>query len=509
MKATDQRQNTEKFGRITEQLKAAVSRQLELRGFFRDLDAHLSADKKRVAALGRMLQIYASKGRKYSSNNNSDETENSNAHGPSYTLVYRDISRLNSELRTTGVTECVDLISPSSAHTLRQFLNGVSDTMTGGAKTYRLLSLYLTWIVLGQPSFKEVGQPSFEEESRLAGDDVRLLQDLKGHWTCLAAAIAAEPGAKALSELAGSPLTELRSRTALGDEETREAEIMRRYVASFFRFPEQRHTEFRQFFENSAYGEDDCAHFICYRPQLSDPSGIVKSFLAILPPQRNGMRRNFTFTHIYSADPDFVEIRKSTGVVLPMTSGLYFIGGQQLRSRRDETSSPGFRTLKVIAVPRLPIERRQDIIPALCLSTNNREQLIVSRLALRRTVATDDRSANIGIMKWANLSADLQGLVDLEIAAQQVATNGGIPVRFQHNQPLAAQIRRIWATMNNCPAVSTEGFFQKSTKRRLNGGMAKELLEAAFQTDGEAEYIDSTGNGLTWENLRFGPLGVA
>ena len=385
------------FESIATRLQAAAAIQLDVAAFFQSLDAHFVADERRVAALARILQIYTSKRRK-------DRKRKE----PSYGRTFQEISQLSERLKRIGLAECLSMIAPSMPQSFRQFLNGVSNGMNGGTGTYRLFAFFLLWIIFAYPAFKN--------EIRLTVEDLRLLEELEDHWGCLQNAIEKDDP----QQLSASPLSALAGRKPLEDKEIKDVEVMRRYVASFFHFSEDRRSNFHTFFKSVMHGDDGCAHLICYRPQLSNPVNFVKSFLAIVPPQKNGMSRDYTFTHIYKIDLDSDHVRKTTGVVLPMISGLYFVGGQEQRSADTQNGSSNYRTLKVIAAQWLPVERNQLVIPALVLSTNNREEIIISRLALRRTLITDHVSAEVGIISSEKLEDDLQKLVDVEMSSKEL-----------------------------------------------------------------------------------------
>lgn len=144
-----------------------------------------------------------------------------------------------------------------------------------------------------------------------------------------------------------------------------------------------------------ATDETRSVHFIVYRPMLSDPTRLVKSFLTISapPPKGSRQRREAVFEHFYWPPPglqDGAAGQFTAGQIIPLAEGVYLVGG-----RRDlqEQTRP-MKTLMVLALPRWAMLNREARIASLGVSANRKGEHLMSRAALRITPVPDYQHVN-------------------------------------------------------------------------------------------------------------------
>jgi hypothetical protein len=336
--------------------------------------------------------------------------------------------------------------------------------------------------------------PELIKQIRLAREDRELIGDLLLHWVWLKSG--PKPGT--------SPLTELKRPTALhvSPEIDGDTELIRQRIVRYFAFPQDRLELLTKFFHSVAFGERGHAHFICYRPQLSRPAAFIKSFLAVIPPgtdqHQSMLARTYTFVHIYKLHPETAHKRRTVGVVLPIANGLYFVGGQENVST-GEVEPGSFRSLKVIAVPWVPIEQGRTIIPALVLSTNNQERHVVSRMAMRPTTYTSDADAGIGAVELAKLKNEIDSMFADESALSLK------PDAFRRMDGVSLQVEELMRVANNRPSVDVAGYVKGRSNVTATRVDVEQCLKNAFDV-GEDGLVTKSGEPLTWENLRFSAL---
>lgn len=143
------------------------------------------------------------------------------------------------------------------------------------------------------------------------------------------------------------------------------------------------------FVDNFKSAHDGGAHFICYRPRHGHPNVLIKSFLAIQPPEQVGDgededSRSYGFVHVYQMPTVGKQQRISLGKVLPLEHGLCLVGGQR-PMRPEKIKSEPFHNLKIITVPWHVITHREQLFGGLVLSANYEGAHVVSRVAIRAT----------------------------------------------------------------------------------------------------------------------------
>ncbi len=281
------------------------------------------------------------------------------------------------------------------------------------------------------------------------------------------------------------------------------------------------------------------AHFVIYRPSRSDPDRLMKSFLAIGPARRDeaaGTERLdvFRFVHIYEP-PEGVAGRAqriSLGRVVPLEDGVYLIGGQ----RDEHADRQPFKTLKTIALPWQALQRRDNVLNGLVMSSNYDGLHLVSRAAIRATPIPYAREIELGGVKSRDLAGDLRADAEAEQSAIAAALAAGsvlapdwaarfplfLPEGEKLDELLANQTRLILDLCNNSPKPDI-GWeigpgFDPVTRSRHDGMLTKNRiglkLESEFGSEDRSKYARKAepAVGLEsetfsfWSSIRFGPL---
>lgn len=215
-----------------------------------------------------------------------------------------------------------------------------------------------------------------------------------------------------------------------------------------FAYNVQHLAEFADYREQFVSPEDNHAHFVVYRPSLSDPERLMKTFLAIGPAGQSDLKDSdrkdvHRFTHIYDPPEDSAghTQRLSLGRVIALSDGVYLLGGQ----RDEHRARQPFKTLKIIALPWAALTRRDTVIQALIMSSNYNGRHIVSRAVLRTTPVWQAKQLRLGGVTTADLQADLErdAAVELSAIAAAVQSNPTLPDNWFAGFPLCAHVAAI------------------------------------------------------------------
>jgi hypothetical protein len=350
-----------------------------LRAYFDDLSEQFN-DVGQTMALARVLQIYVTKANKYRCGVSPDVSPTSTEYGtPAYVHLHEDLAKFGTRLN--DILKENWAVSPAyTPPTLRNFLNGTSNSLRGGKQTYAFLSSFVTMV--------QRVHPEFAEEPRICGEDAVFLSRLREHWGHLTGAVAAASLEEAERTISASPL----HRKSLIPEsmDLKDLDLLKSQLAQGYIIPGNARDTIQGLindFKGPDKGPDvNKAQFICYRLQRADPTGLMKSYLIIRSAELSGLSRHFTFLHFHAVDPNEAYTRITAGLVLPLESAFYCLGGQQF-ARRGQPRAARFHALSTIAVPWTPIRQSRTIIPGLTLCTSSNERLIVARLAVRPTLA--------------------------------------------------------------------------------------------------------------------------
>jgi hypothetical protein len=272
------------------------------------------------------------------------------------------------------------------------------------------------------------------------------------------------------------------------------------------------HNSFRS--ESSDLG----VHFICYRPRKSDPNELMKTFLAIMPPEAHEDSTSFNFVHIYQAPNTTTKQRIALGKVLPLHEGLYLVGGQKETQTPLPSGPTPFRTLKVISMAWRSIEVFDHLLSGLVMSANNQGEHIVSRIALKATPLDHSSKVKLGAIGLHELADDLKEDMKKEIAF--LDEKGAPPPEFDRFElqrdaaDMEAASKRLAMSIagktNNDPTVwdLPEGISAKKPKQpTLTKAMVGLNLEEIFGSDGRPRYTDNFGKNFEfWSSIRFGVL---
>ena len=270
------------------------------------------------------------------------------------------------------------------------------------------------------------------------------------------------------------------------------------------------------------------SHFVVYRTMRSNPTAVMKSFLAISEPSGIYQDKDaYAFSHIYVPPNATGEKRFSGGKLLPLDDGVYLVGGQRPYSRVRR--GVPFSSIKVLALRWHDLERGHKLFPALTLSANYRGVPIVSRAAVRVTPVSHSSKLRLGKVDLADmlhdLSADLEvekrfiSEQELDEAAKSMAMESFLT--GMGDEAVADFSKELIRIVNNGPGHGERWDapvdFSKQVKQgqrmqaqRLTKDALRSAVSEAMQTGMAAdEYKDADGTPFDfWKHLRFGPIEI-
>jgi hypothetical protein len=252
---------------------------------------------------------------------------------------------------------------------------------------------------------------------------------------------------------------------------------------------------FRRYFDTFRAGPKRYLHMICFRGQKSRASSLVVSFLAIIPPESNELAE-YSFKHFYQIGKTD-KPRISQGLVLPLTGGVYFVGGQQGYEQRTST----FITLKIIALPWRALRARDLVLPGLLMSANREDQHLVGKIALRPTGVTRHDHASIGLRHISEVEEHLSSLAEGDSA-------DSFGAKEQVGKDIAGQAARIAELTNN---QSREwdllDVYRDSQGNELDRPAFEGQIQRAFGRPAEHRYRDGRNRTFRFpDSLWFGPI---
>lgn len=259
---------------------------------------------------------------------------------------------------------------------------------------------------------------------------------------------------------------------------------------------------------------DNCAHFICYRPRLSEPRELIKTFLTLKPSWAlHGVSQshNTNFSHFYAppGKRNHHYHRISNGRAIPLDEGVYLIGGHKLRNR-DRVP---FRSVEAISFEWSYLKNTQAVFPALMISANNRDTHLATRIAVRATPLHHSTKVSIGAVGIDRLVEDVRADLEAEAKLVEEEQIKGFVGRQHLSKPddASAISQSILDYCNNLPAkwridaeyvATAEETSETLTPRRMEA-----KLEEVFGSDEHPVFFNEDGQPFTfWESLRFGAL---
>ena len=298
-----------------------------------------------------------------------------------------------------------------------------------------------------------------------------------------------------------------------------------------FKYNPERIDDFVGYRDLFARARDGCAHFVVYRPSRSDPTRLMKSFLAIKPAAHDkhfptGRADVLNFVHVYEPPKDATgKVRRfSLGRVIPMDDGVYLVGGQ----RDDHDLREPFKSLKVLALPWESLRRNDTVVHALIMSTNYDGRHLVSKAAVRTTPVVESESLTLGGVYLSDLRADLREDAAVEFKAGREPSVSeeewlkrfplSAPDAAKFNDVVAEQARRIMERCNNVPNVEVPSGFDPVKKKSNTFTLTKARLDVALETtfghDHDPKWIRNQDGKDDhdiekfdfWTSVRFGPL---
>jgi hypothetical protein len=281
-----------------------------------------------------------------------------------------------------------------------------------------------------------------------------------------------------------------------------------------------------RFYNRFASPTDSHAHLVLYRPRRSKPTQLIRSFLALSAPWNDrltGSRGVHNYVHIYRAPSDVGhEGRIGQGWALPLSQGLYLVGGQRPESVLwdpgidDEESGAvrppriPFRSLDVLYFPWQSLE--SNLPHGLMLTANKDGLPIVTRVCALPTLISHSRDIDIGEVALETLADTLQGEWNRE---REIAGSSGLAddaptlavfEQFGDTQLLAS---RIGDLCNNDPrSWAIPGGYRAKKKRggALTHAQIEHALNQAFGVGDDVKFASAEGDFDFWRSLRFPPL---
>lgn len=259
---------------------------------------------------------------------------------------------------------------------------------------------------------------------------------------------------------------------------------------------------------------DKCAHFICYRPRLSEPRELIKTYLTIKPSWAShgvSQSENTNFNHFYAAPGrrNHQYHRISNGRVVPLDEGVYLVGGHKLRNR-DRIP---FRSVEIISLEWSYLKNLQAVFPALMISANNRDTHLATRLALRATPLHHSTKVSIGAIGVEELADDIRKDLVAEARLIEEDQIAGYFERQHLSQPDDADsiAERILEFCNNLPPkwrLDSEYLASSDTETKpLTPSQIEAKLEEVFGSDENPAYFRDDGRPFAfWSSIRFGVL---
>ncbi|MBE0581259.1 hypothetical protein [Devosia sp.] len=262
------------------------------------------------------------------------------------------------------------------------------------------------------------------------------------------------------------------------------------------------------FVDHYASPVDGCAHFICYRPRFENPTELIKSFIAIKPPNQRSKeaqarnKHSFGFVHVYTQPSMGAQHRISLGEVLPLDDGVCFVGGQRLRHPDHPLQQLPLSALKVIAVAWNAVESFEYVFGGVVMSATYQRRHLVSCLALRATTINKSTDLTARPVSLDKLEEDL--LADAEVEK----TLPGYGDRFKLDARHVAS--RIAALTNNSPKWEVPASFRISEPDGDHAALERHHVEKAISelgTPNKPKFVNGEGTPFSfWNSLRFAPL---
>lgn len=305
-----------------------------------------------------------------------------------------------------------------------------------------------------------------------------------------------------------------------------------------FEVQQDHYDEMSSFVRSFVHGEDGCGHMVVYRPMRSDPNKIIKSFIAISPPERaRDDKHSFVFTHIYKAPKAGGMTRIGSGKLLPLEQGLYFVGGQKPKADRHSLGSnrTPFTSMKVLAIRWVDIRAGHSVIPGLVMSTNYTGKLISSRAAIRLSPAQKSDVLDLKPFSASELLENLEKDIEVEKKAIEHVMKGEPEQKtawhYENTRRFGAHLtsdneeechellseieREIAKYSNNAPNSPSDwrvpdGFVREQGRRSDTlddtelmaaiGGSLKGTSGSTYEKEGEKFDL--------WTHVRFAPLQI-
>lgn len=266
---------------------------------------------------------------------------------------------------------------------------------------------------------------------------------------------------------------------------------------------------------------DDCAHMVIYRPNDADPNSLVKTFLAISPPERvSPPKLSFQFSHILKPERGSSSNRFSSGKIIPLEEAIYFVGGHKPWMIPKKATDAPFSGLKILVFNWSDMEKLHPIIPGLAISTNAKGKPISSRIAGRMTPLAHHDDISLKSVKLEKLNDDLTDdyFRELEAIARSDLYKANRTFFSLHSSDpedvdnhIVEACSDILKFTNNGPADGLSwdvppGY--KSSRGKAKKELSRDLIGLAL-TNNNFNYKNEDGEKFNlWTDTRFGVLDI-
>jgi hypothetical protein len=296
-------------------------------------------------------------------------------------------------------------------------------------------------------------------------------------------------------------------------------------ISIYFSLKNEHLETFEDYFRRFSFGEDGALHAVIYRPRLSKPGFLMKTFMAIKASRREGSARDtYTFTHIYQPPSETRTDRIAIGKVAPLDDGVYLLGGQRpkLNDYRSDTEALPFKSAKILALRWEEIQQHELLLPAVTISTNATGRIIASRAAIRITPLDHSEKIELREVACSDLLGNLRKDVKLEAEyLKQARNNPELYARIKNLQnvehfmkatrddDIMDACQRIIAMTNNSPGHPMKDAmpddFLGADDRPLKVGVVTQRIEDSLAVP-PGPFLRNKEAFDLWTHMRFAPL---
>ena len=246
----------------------------------------------------------------------------------------------------------------------------------------------------------------------------------------------------------------------------------------------------------------DDTRFVSFRSGLDDPLNVVQGYIHLFSPTASKSEfYTFSINYVCEDSSKFVG-----GVVIPSTDNIYLFGFQGWGDiKKGEIANRiGMRnSLELIAIPRDRVGHGRAT-PALTMSSDSTDQLLVARIALRPTNLQDEKSAGAAVYPFADLDKHLAKLIEAE------ARLGGKALEDkQKARAVRADAKVIGLITNNRTHWKMVELLGEGGKVKASAFFKSAIDKIFLDDDGNARFKDRQGVDYNERaHRRSGSIGI-